>query len=100
MRVNNGIRCPPTNTMWHAKIFKMGEVTVEYFKTQFQEESQNQNFNMPNHIPTLITGEKNDMITKMLDIEEVNQVVFELNGDGVAGPDGVSVDSFKNVEIL
>ncbi|KAF1898180.1 hypothetical protein Lal_00032945 [Lupinus albus] len=47
----------------------------------------------PNHliqlvIPSLVSNEDNTMLTKHPTIEEIKNVVFDMNGEGVPGPDG------------
>jgi len=38
------------------------------------------NYDMLQNIPALVTIEQNDFLTKLPDLEEVKQAVYELNG--------------------
>lgn len=63
---------------------------TDYYRLQFQDTNNIQNFNMLEHIPTLSTKEENNRMSSLPDLEEVKKTVEELNGNKVAGPDGFS----------
>ncbi|XP_049366615.1 uncharacterized protein LOC125831476 [Solanum verrucosum] len=69
---------------------RIGEKAVKVFKKQFTEERGYRDYNMLENIPSLITREKNDKISKPPTEDEVKVVVDALNGDNTSGPDGFS----------
>lgn len=77
----------------------MGEA-VEFYQDQFTEKENNQEYDMLQNIPKLVTYEHNEVMTKLPSIEEVKKVVFtlngdSLNGDSVSGHDGFTGRFFK-----
>ncbi|WMV51732.1 hypothetical protein MTR67_045117 [Solanum verrucosum] len=68
----------------------IGEEAINVFQQQFMETNINQDYSMLDYIPLLISGEDNDAMIKLPDMEEVNMAVFQLNGNSAARPDGFS----------
>ncbi|WMV41202.1 hypothetical protein MTR67_034587 [Solanum verrucosum] len=46
------------------------------------------------YIPTIVTAEQNEMMQAMPTMEELRQVVFAMNPNSVAGPDGIGGGKF------
>lgn len=67
---------------------QIGEVVVQFFANQFTEENQKNNFTMLENILTLITDEDNTLMTRLPNMDEVKDAVFNLNGGSACGPDG------------
>lgn len=63
------------------------ETSMTYFTNQFQEDTFNQDISMLDCIPKLVTDEENENMTKLIKQDEVKQVIHELNGNSVTGPD-------------
>ncbi|XP_027077095.1 uncharacterized protein [Coffea arabica] len=61
-----------------------------YFKCLFTDESYAQSFETLEVIPRLISSHDNVMLEKIPSKEEVKLVVFSMDGDSAAGPDGFS----------
>ncbi|XP_015161207.1 uncharacterized protein [Solanum tuberosum] len=47
------------------------------------------------HIPTVVTPDQNDMLQAMPTLEELRQVVFAMNPNSTAGPDGIGGKFFQ-----
>ncbi|XP_049394714.1 uncharacterized protein LOC125859004 [Solanum stenotomum] len=69
---------------------RIGEEAITIFQQQFMETNINQDYSMLDYIPLLISGEDNNAMIKLPDMEEVKMVVFQLDGNSAAGPDGFS----------
>ncbi|WMV51940.1 hypothetical protein MTR67_045325 [Solanum verrucosum] len=55
---------------------RIGEEAITVFQQQFMETNINQDYSMLDYIPLLISGEDNDAMIKLPDMEEVKMVVF------------------------
>jgi len=65
------------------------------FKDQFMETNFTNNYDMLEAIPKVITGDQNEMLTRLPSKEEVKEVVFALNNDSASGPDELSGHFFQ-----
>ncbi|XP_060170609.1 uncharacterized protein LOC132601546 [Lycium barbarum] len=63
---------------------------VNFFHKQFTHEEVSEDSPILNHIPELIREEDNIILAEQPTMEEVQKVVFELNGDSTCGPDEFS----------
>ncbi|XP_059281333.1 uncharacterized protein LOC132035027 [Lycium ferocissimum] len=67
-------------------------ITVEaigFYQKQFTKEEDPTYFDMLDQVPRLVSEEQNWGIEHMPTKEEVRNVVFQLNGESAAGPDGL-----------
>ncbi|XP_060210656.1 uncharacterized protein LOC132637608 [Lycium barbarum] len=63
---------------------------VNFFHKQFTHEEVSEDSPILTNIPKLIIEEDNILLAEQPTMEEVQKVVFELNGDSSCGPDGFS----------
>ncbi|KAL2479297.1 Uncharacterized protein Adt_32263 [Abeliophyllum distichum] len=63
---------------------------VDYFQNVLTKEPIEDSSELVESIPNLITLKDNNFLNGLPSIEEVKEVVFSLNKDSVAGPDGYS----------
>ncbi|XP_060182430.1 uncharacterized protein LOC132612110 [Lycium barbarum] len=63
---------------------------INFFHKKFTHEEVSKDSPILNHIPELIREEDNILLAEQPTMEEVQKVVFELNGDSTCGPDGFS----------
>lgn len=68
---------------------------VLFFEEQFKETDREENDDMLDVIPKIITPEQNGEIEKIPTMEEVRGIVLALNGDSTSGPDGFSGEFFQ-----
>ncbi|XP_059310068.1 uncharacterized protein LOC132061235 [Lycium ferocissimum] len=61
---------------------------VKFFKHHFSQEDDADVNLLLNHVPSMISHERNMTLCIYPTKEEVKQAVFELNGDSTSGPDG------------
>ncbi|XP_071923146.1 uncharacterized protein [Coffea arabica] len=66
-----------------------GEATT-FFRRLFTAESPSESFDALDVIPKLITSQDNAMLEEVPSKEEVKSVVFAMDGESAAGPDGFS----------
>lgn len=65
---------------------KIGLEAMRVFQDQFTQASGSTDYSTLEVIPPLVTKEENELMTTLPTMEEVKHVVFQLNGDSVAGP--------------
>ncbi|XP_060210626.1 uncharacterized protein LOC132637573 [Lycium barbarum] len=71
--------------------FSEGDKNTRYFHSlQFTHEEVSEDSPILNNIQELIREEDNILLAEQPTMEEVQKVVFELNGDSACGPDGFS----------
>lgn len=63
---------------------------VQFYKDQFTKENKAADFSLMDLVPCLITNEDNALLNKVPTVEEINRVVFALNGNSVSGSDGLT----------
>ncbi|GAA0168908.1 reverse transcriptase [Lithospermum erythrorhizon] len=69
---------------------------VNYFKDLFTGDTTSEEVELVDCIPSLVTSSDNEMLMAVPELEEVRRVVFSLNKDSVAGPDGFNGHFFHN----
>ncbi|XP_060182578.1 uncharacterized protein LOC132612299 [Lycium barbarum] len=76
------------NGVWLEEREEVANEAIRFFQDQFAKEPDPSNFGILDHVPRMVTEEQNDRITALPNQEEVKEIVFKLNGESVAGPDG------------
>lgn len=71
-----------------AKKELIGKEAIEIYGKQFRDKGYSGDYAMIQHIPKLITTNKNEEMEKLPDEEEVRQVVFAINKNSASGSDG------------
>ncbi|GAA0175873.1 hypothetical protein LIER_28969 [Lithospermum erythrorhizon] len=69
---------------------------VNFFKDLFIEDTISEEVELLDCIPSLVSSSENEMFMAVPALEEVRRVVFSLNKDSVAGPDGFNGHFFHN----
>lgn len=75
---------------------KIGDTAICFLKNQFIEDTQNDNFEMVENIPTLITEADNVEMCKLPNNDEVVEAMFNLKLDSMCGPDGFTGSFFQS----
>ncbi|XP_060170771.1 uncharacterized protein LOC132601723 [Lycium barbarum] len=94
---------------------EIADEAISFYQKQFSQESM-QNFQSEmailDHIPSMLSQEENADIVAIPTMEEVKRDVFELSGDSISGPDGltcifyqccwetIDVDVFNTVKVF
>ncbi|XP_060211804.1 uncharacterized protein LOC132639369 [Lycium barbarum] len=76
------------NGVWLEEREEVVNEAISFFQDQFAKEPDPSNFGILDHVPRMVTEEQNDRITVLPNKEEVKEIVFKLNGESAAGPDG------------
>lgn len=63
---------------------------VAFYEEQFREDIFHRDLSMLDCISSLVTEEQNARLTMLPTMEEVQQVIFAMNGDSASGPNGMS----------
>ena len=71
------------------------QVVVGFYGDQFHAEMLETNYAQIYKIPKSISGNENEEMSRLLNQDEVNKVVFALNGSIACGPDGFTMHFFK-----
>lgn len=61
---------------------------MEYFQNQLSKDHVSQGDDILCHIPTMISAEDNQALDVFPSIEEVQKVIYSLDPNNTAGPDG------------
>ncbi|XP_059284862.1 uncharacterized protein LOC132038160 [Lycium ferocissimum] len=68
---------------------------VNFYKSQFTQEGDTNDFELLRVIPSLINHEQNMQLCSYPTKEEVKEAVFALSGDSASGPDGFTGVSYQ-----
>ncbi|XP_060202876.1 uncharacterized protein LOC132631305 [Lycium barbarum] len=74
---------------------KISRTAIKHFKNLFNLNYQGNDHRILNCIPTLITDDDNDLLNAMPMEEVIKNVVFSMNAESSAGPDGFSGKIFQ-----
>ncbi|GAA0156478.1 hypothetical protein LIER_13970 [Lithospermum erythrorhizon] len=69
---------------------------VNFFKDMFTGDTTSEEGELMDCIPSLVTKSDNELLMAVPELEEVRKVVFSLNKDSVAGPDGFNGHFFHS----
>ncbi|XP_009623225.2 uncharacterized protein [Nicotiana tomentosiformis] len=72
----------------------IGEAAYDYYQDLFTETGSTIREDLLPCIPSFITDEENDLLTRDPTIEELKEVVFSTNPASAAGPDGMNEKCF------
>ncbi|XP_019251272.1 PREDICTED: uncharacterized protein LOC109230201 [Nicotiana attenuata] len=81
---------------WVEDTERIADEAVRFFQAQFHEDVVATEFQIINHVPQMVNGEKNQELLKQPTREEVKQAVYGLNGDNCGGPDGFNGSFFHS----
>nr|XP_009792450.1 PREDICTED: uncharacterized protein LOC104239503 [Nicotiana sylvestris] len=73
----------------------IGKVACEYFHELFSDNDSIIREDLLSIIPTMITNDDNDNLTKDQSMIELKEVVFSMNPSSAAGPDGMNGKFFE-----
>ncbi|XP_075107134.1 uncharacterized protein LOC142180106 [Nicotiana tabacum] len=73
---------------WIQGNMQISEAAIQYFSNLFTQSVQESDFSILNKIDNHITEEDNIFLTNIPTTEEVKEVIFSLNPNSAAGPDG------------
>ncbi|XP_027181778.1 uncharacterized protein LOC113780162 [Coffea eugenioides] len=95
-RVQGAIhRVKDPTRMWVVKDEDIAKAAIEYFSNLFSGSVVPMAGDFMHLIPKVVTGEENDRLAATLDIEEIRQLVFSMDGDSAARPDGFTGKFFS-----
>ncbi|KAH0742162.1 hypothetical protein KY290_035205 [Solanum tuberosum] len=77
------------NEVWIQGEEHIDQAACEYYQQMFTGPTDRIDEIILQFIPTAVTLEHNEMLQAMHNIEELRQVVFSMNQNSVAGPDGI-----------
>ncbi|XP_027184038.1 uncharacterized protein LOC113782345 [Coffea eugenioides] len=75
---------------WLCSEEDIGREAVSFFQGLFSDQSGTNNFHGLDVIPKVVTERDNDELERFPSLEEVKEVVFSMDADSAAGPDGFS----------
>ncbi|XP_060200867.1 uncharacterized protein LOC132629156 [Lycium barbarum] len=81
---------------WLDNMENIKEESVRFYQNQFSQEGDSNNFEILNHVPSMISYEQNMSLCAYPSKEEVKQAVFALSGDSASGPDGFTGLFYQN----
>ncbi|XP_060200321.1 uncharacterized protein LOC132628563 [Lycium barbarum] len=67
----------------------LAEKATQFYHHQFTQEDISSDFSLLQHVPNMVTQEKNHILTSMPTLEDVKTAIFDLSGDSSGGPDGI-----------
>ncbi|XP_060182970.1 uncharacterized protein LOC132612915 [Lycium barbarum] len=67
----------------------LAEEATQFYHHQFTQEDISSDFSLLQHVPNMVTQEKNQILTSMPTLEDVKNAVFDLSGDSSGRPDGM-----------
>ncbi|KAH0650296.1 hypothetical protein KY284_030208 [Solanum tuberosum] len=80
------------NEGWIQGEEQIAQVTCDYYQNMFKGQNERINDRILQNIPTVVTPEQNEMLQAIPNMEELRQVVFAVNPNSAAGPDGIGVE--------
>ncbi|XP_059291733.1 uncharacterized protein LOC132045207 [Lycium ferocissimum] len=69
-------------------------------KQNFTQEDISSDFSLLQHVPNMVTQEKNQILTSMPTLEDVKNAVFDLSGDSSGGPDDFLPNSITHTNLV
>ena len=73
---------------WVGKDDDIAQEAVEYFSGLFSGSIDSSSGDLVHLIPSMVTSEENAFLEEVPDVEEVRHMVFTMDGESAAGPDG------------
>lgn len=87
LKYGNTIYTKSGEIFWHA---------VDYFTDSFSFEDGSHYFSIVEEvIPSLVTGNMNNLFSMLLSMKEIQTAVFDLNVDSAPGPEGFRAYFFQ-----
>ncbi|KAH0700920.1 hypothetical protein KY284_015135 [Solanum tuberosum] len=77
------------NEEWIQGEEQIAQAACEYYQQIFQGQNDRIDDRILQNIPTVVTPEQNEMLQAIPTMEELRQVVFSMNPNSAAGPDGI-----------
>ncbi|XP_060182761.1 uncharacterized protein LOC132612660 [Lycium barbarum] len=71
----------------HMASFAEGDRNTRFYQQQFSQEVDPLNFELQQHVPSMVDQDTNNQLVSMPTLEEVKKAVFELSADSAGGPD-------------
>ncbi|XP_059290876.1 uncharacterized protein LOC132044416 [Lycium ferocissimum] len=81
-RIQNG------DGTWLDSTTLIAQEAVNFYQNQFTQEGEPDNFDILQHVPSMVTHEQNMKVCSYTSLEEVKEAVFALSGESASGPDG------------
>ncbi|XP_071924868.1 uncharacterized protein [Coffea arabica] len=97
---------------WLGELSRIGEAVISFFQKLFTAETVLPANGLLENIPSLVTTQDNVALTEISQLEEVKDIVFVLDEESAAGPDGftgkfftfawevVAMDVYRAVELV
>ncbi|XP_071909708.1 uncharacterized protein [Coffea arabica] len=73
---------------WAEEEAQIGEAAVNFFQGLFSADGIQSPHHIMDHIPGLVSTQDNDMLSRIPSLEEVKGIVFSMDAESAAGPDG------------
>nr|XP_027082134.1 uncharacterized protein LOC113704429 [Coffea arabica] len=84
------------NQEWVTEDARIGAEAIKYFSSLFSMEEAPASSEVLGVIPKLLSEDDNEQLQNMPSFEEVRDVVFAMDGDSAAGPDGFTGKFFTS----
>ncbi|XP_060170365.1 uncharacterized protein LOC132601283 [Lycium barbarum] len=81
-------RIQDCNGVWLDSIDQISEEAVNFFTKQFTQEGDTVDYELLQHVLSMVTHEQNIALCSYPSKNEVKRAVFALGGDSASGPDG------------
>nr|XP_027067665.1 uncharacterized protein LOC113693307 [Coffea arabica] len=89
-------RVHDANQEWVTEEARIGAEAIKYFSSLFSMEEAPANSEVLGVIPKLLSEDDNEQLQNIPSFEEVRQVVFAMDGDSAAGPNGFTSKFFTS----
>ncbi|XP_070002796.1 uncharacterized protein LOC142165901 [Nicotiana tabacum] len=73
---------------WIEEDHLIAEEAIKFYKDQFTETAVPNDFDILNHVPSMVDSDQHERLMALPSNEEVKRVVMGLNGDSAGEPDG------------
>ncbi|XP_070026560.1 uncharacterized protein [Nicotiana sylvestris] len=73
---------------WIEEDHLIAEETISFYKDQFTESAVPNDFDILNHVPSMVDNDQHERLMALPSNEELKRAVMGLNGDSAGGPDG------------
>ncbi|XP_075078217.1 uncharacterized protein LOC142164292 [Nicotiana tabacum] len=73
---------------WIEEDHLIAEEAVKFYKDQFTESAVLNDFDILNHVPSMVDSDQHERLMALPSNEEVKRAIIGLNGDSAGGPDG------------
>lgn len=75
---------------WVEELNQIAKAAEQFNQKQFAKGDHNNNFQLLEHIPTIVNASQNVDIDKVPNMQKVKEAVIGLNRSSTAGPDGMT----------